>query len=176
MSLYPHPRRVVTGHDNDGNAICVADSEVPCLPVPINANFAVLYETFQFPISNDEPWQDPILQRTKDLSNPNGIVLRVVDFKPNTETMFHRTESMDFGIVFDGEMVCILDKGVELTLKAGDVCVQRGTIHGWHNRTDKPARIYFILNAAKPVQVGGKLLTAAGFHKEEVESGGASKA
>jgi len=38
-----------------------------------------------------------------------------------------------------------LDKGVELTLKRGDVCVQRGTIHGWENKSDKPARIYFVL-------------------------------
>lgn len=38
-----------------------------------------------------------------------------------------------------------LDNGVELTLKRGDVCVQRGTIHGWENKTDKPARIYFVL-------------------------------
>lgn len=38
-----------------------------------------------------------------------------------------------------------LDNGVEVTLKAGDVCVQRGTIHGWDNRTDKPARVFFVL-------------------------------
>jgi hypothetical protein len=38
-----------------------------------------------------------------------------------------------------------LDNGAELTLKKGDVCVQRGTIHGWENKSDKPARVYFIL-------------------------------
>lgn len=39
-----------------------------------------------------------------------------------------------------------LDDDVEIHMKAGDVCVQRGTIHGWTNSTDKPARIYFILS------------------------------
>jgi len=80
--------------------------------------------------------------------------------------------SLDFGIIFEGEMSCYLDNGVELTLKRGDVCVQRGTIHGWENKTDKPARIYFILTAAAPVRVGNKLLTTAGFESSEAETGG----
>ncbi len=88
MSLYPHPRRVVTGHDEKGNAIFVEDSHIPSLPVPVNCNFAVLYETREFPVSNDG-WTDPILNRTKDLANDKGIVLRVVDFKPHTETVWN---------------------------------------------------------------------------------------
>lgn len=39
-----------------------------------------------------------------------------------------------------------LDDDVEIHMKPGDVCVQRGTIHGWTNSTDKPARVYFILS------------------------------
>ncbi|KAJ6440656.1 Chondroitinase-AC [Purpureocillium lavendulum] len=144
MSL-PDPRRIVTGHDEAGNAVFVADCEVPMAPTPVECDFAVLYETHQFPASNDV-WEDPILMRTKSLANDKGIVLRCVDFRPNTKTLFHRTESLDFGIVFSGEIVCYLDNGVELTLKAGDVCVQRGTIHGWDNRTDKVARVYFVLS------------------------------
>lgn len=131
MSLYPHPRRVVTGHDENGHAVFVADNRVPCLPVPIDCNFAVLYETHEFPVSNDG-WEDPILKKTGSLANHTGIVLRCVDFKPNTKTVsdlcdtdkyrfllplpeaadtfailkvFHRTESLDFGLVFDGEVV-----------------------------------------------------------------------
>ncbi|KAH6959458.1 cupin domain-containing protein [Fusarium avenaceum] len=173
MSLYPHPRRVVTGHDENGHAVFVADNRVPCLPMAVDCNFAVLYETHEFPVTNDG-WEDPILKKTESLANHTGIVLRCVDFKPNTKTMLHRTESLDFGLVFDGEVVCYLDNGVELTLRAGDTCVQRGTIHGWDNRTDKPARIFFILSAAKPVQVGGEILKATGFDDKDVVSGGQS--
>lgn len=86
MSLYPHPRRVVTGHDDNGNSIIVADSRVPSLPVLVNCNFAVLYETHEFPASN-HVWEDPILRRTEDLANGGGIVLRAVDFKPHTKTV-----------------------------------------------------------------------------------------
>ena len=86
MSLLPDPRRIVTGHDDKGNAIVVADSIVPCEPTPLKCNFSVLWETHRFPESNND-FVDPILARTKDLSNKAGIVLRIVDFPPKTETV-----------------------------------------------------------------------------------------
>ncbi|XRM42796.1 hypothetical protein ABZX51_006010 [Aspergillus tubingensis] len=171
--MFPHPRRIVTGHNSDGAAVVVDDREIPCVPTAINANYAVLYETHQFPESNDK-WIDLIETRTTDLSNNKGIVLRVVDVPPKTRTMFHRTESLDFGILHSGEITCYLDDGVRVDMKAGDVCVQRGTIHGWTNHSDQPARIYFILSAAHPVTVGGKVLGATGYSKHEVATGGGS--
>jgi hypothetical protein len=86
MSLFPDPRRIVTGHNESGRSIVIADSTVPCEPTPVKCNFAVLYETHQFPESNDN-WVDPIEARTKSLANDKGVVLRVVDFPPNTETV-----------------------------------------------------------------------------------------
>jgi len=44
------------------------------------------------------------------------------------QMLFHRPESLDFGILFDGEVSCYLDDGVKVDMKPGDVCVQRGTI------------------------------------------------
>ncbi|QKX61161.1 uncharacterized protein TRUGW13939_08308 [Talaromyces rugulosus] len=170
-SMFPDPRRIVTGHSPDGKAIVVADSTIPCVPILGKANFAVLYETHRFPESNDE-WVDPTKSRTTDLSNDQGVVLRVVDFAPNTETMFHRTESLDFGILHSGEITCHLDDGVRVDMKAGDVCVQRGTIHGWTNYSDKPARVFFVLTAAHPVNIDGDLLKKTGYSQEEVQSGG----
>lgn len=105
MSFFPNPRRVVTGHDQNGNAIFVADSRIPCLPVPVNCNFAVLYETHDFPVSNDE-WHDPIGQRTEDLANNDGIVLRCVDFKPNTETVRRRSFSIPAGSIAETIIRC----------------------------------------------------------------------
>lgn len=86
MSLLPDPRRIVTGHNDEGRAIVVADGTVPCEPTPVKCNFAVLYETHQFPASNDG-WVDPLKDRTKSLANDSGVVLRVVDFPPKTETV-----------------------------------------------------------------------------------------
>jgi mannose-6-phosphate isomerase-like protein (cupin superfamily) len=56
----------------------------------------------------------------------------------------HRTETIDYGIVLDGEIVLVMDEG-ETTVRAGDIVVQRGTNHGWANRSGKNCRIAFIL-------------------------------
>jgi len=58
--------------------------------------------------------------------------------------LMHRTESVDYGIVIEGELTLVLDTG-EVELKRGDVVVQRGTNHAWANRSGKPCRMLFIL-------------------------------
>ena len=56
-----------------------------------------------------------------------------------------------------------VDRGAsDLHIKAGDVMVQRGTIHNWVNRGTEPCRLAVILIAAKPVEAGGKTLNAVG--------------
>lgn len=86
MSLLPDPRRIVTGHNDQGKAIVVDDRTIPCEPTQVKCNFAVLWETHKFPESNDK-FVDPTQNRTQDLANKSGIVLRVVDFPPHTETV-----------------------------------------------------------------------------------------
>jgi mannose-6-phosphate isomerase-like protein (cupin superfamily) len=56
----------------------------------------------------------------------------------------HRTETIDYGIVLEGELVLILDEG-ETTVRAGDIIIQRGTNHGWANLSDRNCRIVFVL-------------------------------
>lgn len=56
----------------------------------------------------------------------------------------HRTETIDYGIVLEGELVLILDRG-ETTVRAGDIVVQRGTNHAWANRSGNNCRIAFVL-------------------------------
>jgi mannose-6-phosphate isomerase-like protein (cupin superfamily) len=58
--------------------------------------------------------------------------------------LMHRTESVDYGVVIEGEMTLVLDKG-EVLLKPGSVVVQRGTNHAWANRSGKPCRMLFVL-------------------------------
>ena len=70
-------------------------------------------------------------------------------------------DSIDYAVVMSGEIDMELDDSV-VHLKAGDVLVQRGTIHNWVNRGSEPCVIAFILIDAKPVEVGGKVLTAEG--------------
>ncbi len=56
----------------------------------------------------------------------------------------HRTETVDYGIVLEGELVLILDEE-ETICRPGDIIIQRGTNHGWANRSDRNCRIAFIL-------------------------------
>lgn len=58
--------------------------------------------------------------------------------------LMHRTESVDYGVVIDGELTLVLDKG-EVVCRPGTVVVQRGTNHAWANRSGKPCRILFVL-------------------------------
>jgi mannose-6-phosphate isomerase-like protein (cupin superfamily) len=58
--------------------------------------------------------------------------------------LMHRTESVDYGIVIEGQVTLILDD-TETTLEPGDVVIQRGTNHAWANRTGRTARMAFIL-------------------------------
>jgi hypothetical protein len=56
----------------------------------------------------------------------------------------HRTETVDYGIMLEGELTLILDVG-ETIVRAGDIVIQRGTNHGWANRSGRHCRIAFIL-------------------------------
>jgi len=58
--------------------------------------------------------------------------------------LMHRTQSVDYGVVMEGEITLVVDQG-EVQLRAGSVVVQRGTNHAWANRSGKPCRMLFVL-------------------------------
>lgn len=63
---------------------------------------------------------------------------------------FHRTDSLDYAVVLEGEITLLVDDG-EATLRSGDVAVQRATSHAWSNRTDRNARVLFVLIGTPPI-------------------------
>ncbi len=77
----------------------------------------------------------------------SGHLLRILDVYPLTDgghrTPMHRTETLDYVVVIEGELVLLLDDS-EVTLRKGDVVVQRGTNHAWENRSERIARAAFI--------------------------------
>jgi mannose-6-phosphate isomerase-like protein (cupin superfamily) len=68
---------------------------------------------------------------------------------------FHKTDSIDYAIVLEGEISLLLDEH-ECLLRAGDVVVQRGTSHAWANRSDRVCRMAFVLIGAPPVPVAAE--------------------
>lgn len=139
------PRRVVTGHDQRGVSVFTADGPVPVVrTAPDGALFCEIWATSAMPapVAADEP--DPTLTALSVPPPPNGTKIRVNVFPPGAVSPVHRTQSVDYGIVLDGEVVLVLDDS-ETTLRPGDVVVQRGTSHRWENRAAVTARMAFIL-------------------------------
>lgn len=86
-----------------------------------------------------------------------GSVLRVVDMAPGAESPMHRTVSLDYGVVLEGEVELELDSGEKRLLPRGDIFVQRGTRHQWRNPSgSQPARLLMVHLDSRAVEVEGK--------------------
>ena len=153
-------RRVITGHDAGGKAIVkideVATHAFTGRPGATGIN---VWTTEGVPANNDGA-EDAGLRKV-GTTLPNGTIFRVLEFAPGLAARNHRTDSIDYIVVMSGEIDMELDDSV-VHLKAGDVMVQRGTIHNWVNHGTAPCQLAVILIAAKSVEAGGKVLNAAG--------------
>ena len=154
-------RRVVTGHDASGRAVVkideVSKNIVSNRP---GASAAVIWTTDTIPADNLGD-ADAGLKKV-GTTLPGGTVFRVVEFSPGLSPRVHRTDSIDYAVIVSGEIDMELEKGNAIHLKAGDVLVQRGTVHNWINRGKAPCVIAFALVDAKPATAGGKTLNAFG--------------
>lgn len=152
-------RRIVTGHDQDGNALIKSDEVLPTKVLGTEAEMVVAWTTATFPSDNNDEF-DGALREVRRVS-PGGTVLQFVTMYPHTSSAHHRTLSLDYGIVIKGEIELELDNGVKTTCRAGDVVVQRGTIHTWRNNSDEPTLVAFVLIDANPVKAGERELEPA---------------
>lgn len=153
-------RRVITGHDDQGRAKVLIDEPVKNVGAQRpGALYSVIWSTEDFPVNNDGD-VDPSGKKIGTTVS-NGTVFRVVSFGPGVAPRNHRTDSIDYAVIMSGEIDMELDVG-KVHLKAGDVLVQRGTIHNWVNTGTEPCIIAFTLVSAKSVTAAGKTLEARG--------------
>jgi quercetin dioxygenase-like cupin family protein len=153
-------RRIVTGHHANGKAKVLIDETVTNVKVGRpGAIVHAIWTSEGFPVNNDGDADAGA--RPVGTTLENGIVCRVVRFEPGVQERNHRTDSLDYAIVLDGEIDMELDDET-VHVKAGDVLVQRGTIHNWINRGPNPCTICFVLIAARSATAGGKTLEAMG--------------
>jgi mannose-6-phosphate isomerase-like protein (cupin superfamily) len=160
-----HVRRIVTGHDKRGRAVVIADEQLQGTGLTedagrTDATFFQLWVTHEMPVDLSDTALS--CQRggsdTTTLGSGSGSVLRIGVLEPDARSPMHRTESLDYGICLEGECDMELDGGEIVTVRAGDVVVQRGTNHVWHNRSSAPCRFAWILLDARPVEAGGRRL------------------
>lgn len=151
-----HRRRVVTGHNAEGKSYIVSDEVIPDNsggplgsslermpdggPIPGHMD---LWATNPLQPLGPGPSDEPrgILPTTSPNVDPakGGTRWYVATLPPgfnatatiaNREGM-HRTLTIDLVFVLSGEITMLMDMPPEVKLKAGDVVVQRNTIHSW---------------------------------------------
>lgn len=173
-------RRIVTGHDPQGNAVFVSDTDAPRAVAFKNIpghTFAQVWST-SAGASVPHRGADPTMAGGPVVPEAGGTSMLVVTFPPDAVMAnpamdhaaagaelaaalpglierfepdnpgMHTTDSIDYGIVLDGEVWLELDNGAEKLVRTGDIVVQNGTRHAWRNKTDKPVTVVFILIGA----------------------------
>ena len=168
-------RRIDTGHDAGGKAVILIDAPTPYAAQRGEGNVVSnIWITNETPVDLSHA-RDQMAQKTSVPPPRNGSICRVVDFAPITGELphgvdhneilrqmgidpatqgyqrhlyTHRTRSIDYAIVLDGEIDMLLDD-TEVHCKAGDILVQQGTNHAWVNRGSEPCRIAFVLIDSK---------------------------
>jgi len=161
------PRRVVTGHDESGKSIVLCDGPPPQHhPMQGSAVGADFFEVWNVPepvpVLTAVPAREPN-ERDFTIMPVAGHLLRIIDIYPphagGTRTVMHRTRTLDYVVVIEGEVVLVLDDS-EVVLKKSDVVVQRGTNHAWENRSGKMARMaFFHIDARFSDELLGRLPT-----------------
>src|SRR2546430_297654 len=158
-------RRVVTGHRGN-KSVVLFDSAAPNQKLRQASGLVstLLWSTDERP-ADVSGTSDRAAREIGVPAPPNGSIFRVVDFPPESGARFreavlkemgvsdhggarhhgmHKTQSIDYAVVLEGEIDMLLDAS-EVHLVAGDVLVQQGTYHAWVNRGSKPCRIAFVL-------------------------------
>jgi quercetin dioxygenase-like cupin family protein len=171
-------RRIVTGHDRQGNAVVLFDSLDPHKRVRPETGIVsrTLWTCGRSP-ADISVTQDPVAEGGGIAPPDNGSVLHIVDFPPlrpaaelpqnymqrnvggtqsgekkdHPHPMVHRTRTLDYAIILSGEIDMLLDS-TSVHCKAGDVIIQQGTMHGWVNNGTQPCRIAFVMVDAVPLE------------------------
>jgi len=143
-------RRIVTADDSDGRAVFVADGPTP--HVWEAPDGGPVFELWADDGASDSGvgFDDPVLRGSGLAPPERGSVFRIVDFAPRApgeQVHMHRTPSLDYCYVIDGDIVAVLDDE-ERRMSTGDVLVQRGTNHGWRNESTRMCRMLFVLIGA----------------------------
>ena len=135
------PRRIVTGHDASGKSVVLSDTPSPKTTDIGTAAFHEIWVTEGMPVQI--PRHRARVDRSSD---PGAAAARRRDDPLHRDgagaaSPMHRTETLDVGIVLEGETWLLLDDGSETLVGPGDAVVQRGTNHAWENRSDRPVRM-----------------------------------
>ena len=151
-------RRVVTGHDRAGRAKVIIDGFADNVKSsqPTSCSIAVWASDtmpIEIPVGEAGEVEDCGRRTLPTQPPPLGTRFIVMEFEAGARGKMHRTETIDYIACLEGEIEMDMDDGT-VTLRQGDVMVQRGTNHAWMNRSAARARLAIVLVDAKPLGIG----------------------
>jgi mannose-6-phosphate isomerase-like protein (cupin superfamily) len=163
-------RRVVTGHTAAGRAVVASDDLVEPIEFGAGGAYHVLWGSDvpgRFPDDGAAPvWSAPfppvgghrfllmtlpagsVKDSRGDAELSSFLAQSLGDIMEKDEPGMHRTATIDYEIVLAGRIGLELDDGSEVLLGPGDVVVQNGTRHRWHNRGSEPATMAVVVLGA----------------------------
>jgi mannose-6-phosphate isomerase-like protein (cupin superfamily) len=170
-------KRVVTATTDGGRSYILSDGPPETMVQPGRAlTFYELWETGG-PLASNVGTDDAVAGPIRHHPPVGGTRFRIVELLPETEgsaeavggdfenlqadgiqvdgaedPTMHRNETVDYNIILSGEVVAVTEDG-ETLLKAGDVLIQRGTAHTWHNRSGRPCVFASVMVSAEPLAV-----------------------
>lgn len=160
--------RFITGHNSEGKSVFETSMspEAPVRKAPDGMEIFFNYGTQGFPVqlsdNQDLQTYQHLIEDWPGIVVPNGTAARIVDFPPGCVTPMHRSLSLNYNFVIEGEVEVILDSGEVRRLGPGDMLVQRAIMHAWRNVSKTEwARISAIPMPVEPFKVCGKVVEAA---------------
>jgi quercetin dioxygenase-like cupin family protein len=159
---YPPIRRIITGHEGDVAKVLI-DAPASNAKFPSPGTVSTLIWC-----TDGAPATIPAGTEIEDMGArilgtappAKGTRFAVIDFSPGNKPHMHRTETVDYVICLEGEIDMDMDEST-VTMRAGDIMVQRGTNHAWANRGTSRARVAFVLIDAEPLGVGNPVVGTA---------------
>jgi quercetin dioxygenase-like cupin family protein len=142
-------RRIVTGHNSEGRPVVLRDEEMSNIVSRRSRQLESQIWSTDADCARGVDESEAELRKA-DRNVAIGTVFRVVNYAPGVAAFPHRNDWIDYTIVIAGEIDMQLDEATEVHLKAGDIVIQRGTIHNWINRGTENCTIAFIRVGAHP--------------------------
>ena len=171
-------RRIVTGHHPDGRSKVLMEGQAPNVKQRQAGNAStLLWVTDGAPAKAAK--EDRAAGDIGVPPPPRGSIFRLAEFPPGFGVAdsrdvpiadlalgpdiapghpprypgVHRTRSVDYITVLEGEICLLLDDG-EVRLRAGDVVVQQATNHAWINRSSTTCRLAMVfIDADEPGEI-----------------------
>ena len=148
-SPLPPVRRLVTGHNDKGEAHVARDSELRGEIQEHGTAVTLLWSSASVP-ANVDVTEDKGLVKTGLVND--GTVVRFIDLPPRSTGRMHRSISLDYIMVVKGRVLLDLDDGSRTVCEKGMLVVQQATMHAWSNFTDEWTRLLcFLVPATAPI-------------------------